>query len=104
MNIVGNFMCGYPGETPEDLEQTRRFIVENDFDRCNVSIFNPIPGTPIHEELLASGEIDAVPRKIDYKAIGYLTEGLTREDLLGFIEAVGDRTRFREKWIKDLVA
>lgn len=104
MNIVGNFMCGYPGETPEDLEQTRRFIVENDFDRCNVSIFNPIPGTPIHEELLASGEIDDVPRKIDYKAIGYLTAGLTREDLLGFIEAVGDKTRFREKWIKDLVA
>lgn len=103
MNIVGNFMCGYPGETPEDLELTRRFIVDNAFDRCNVSIFNPIPGTPIHEELLELGEIDATPRKIDYKAIGYLAEDLTREDLLGFVEAVRVKTQFREMWIKDLV-
>lgn len=104
MTIVGNFMCGYPGETREDLELTRRFMVDNDFDRCNVSIFNPIPGTPIHEELLASGEIDGAPRKIDYKAIGYLTPTLERGDLLGFIEAVRCRTQFRERWIRDLAA
>jgi radical SAM superfamily enzyme YgiQ (UPF0313 family) len=104
LNIVGNFMCGYPGETPEDLELTKRYILDNAFDRCNVSIFNPIPGTPIHDELLAAGEIDATPRRIDYKAIGYLTPGLTRDDLLGFIESVRPRTRFREMWIKDLVA
>lgn len=104
LNIVGNFMCGYPGETPEDLELTKRYILDNAFDRCNVSIFNPIPGTPIHDELLAAGEIDATPRRIDYKAIGYLTPELTRDDLLGFIESVRPRTRFREMWIKDLVA
>ena len=46
-------MFGYPGETNADRVETLRFLEQN---RCcissySVSIFQPIPGTPVYEEI-----------------------------------------------------
>jgi radical SAM superfamily enzyme YgiQ (UPF0313 family) len=41
------FMIGFPGETKETLEETKRFIEEADPDQCFVSNFVPYPGTEV---------------------------------------------------------
>jgi anaerobic magnesium-protoporphyrin IX monomethyl ester cyclase len=43
------FVIGFPGETAETMEETRRFIAEADPDQYFVSNFVPYPGTPVWE-------------------------------------------------------
>ena len=102
MNVAAYFMIGYPGDTVNDLELSKNYILNSNIDRAILNYFNPTPGTPIHEELLKAGKIDSRYDLIDYKSPGYVTEDLTREDLLKFRDAVVEKTRFKVKWIKDL--
>ncbi|MBU6444859.1 MAG: B12-binding domain-containing radical SAM protein [Alphaproteobacteria bacterium] len=105
LNAVAFFIVGYPGEMPDDLEQSRRYIMNSKFDRAIVNLFNPIPGTPIYDELLAAGEIKPKEIKINYRsaeALQYVTPGLTRDALRRFQLDVSEKTRFREMWLKDL--
>lgn len=102
MNVAAYFMAGYPGDTVKDLDLSRNYILNSGIDRAILNFFNPTPGTPIYEELLKQGKIDETCNLIDYKSIGYVTEELTRDDLLKFRQALVDKTRFKEKWIKDL--
>ena len=51
------FIIGYPDETPEDLQLTEEFICDSEFDMFFISNFQPLPGTPIYDELVAKGEI-----------------------------------------------
>lgn len=41
------FVIGFPGETADTLEETRKFIVDADPDQYFVSNFVPYPGTPV---------------------------------------------------------
>lgn len=58
LKVKANFIIGYPGETEEDLLMTEAFIMDNDFDQIGLCFFQPLPGTPVFNELLARGEID----------------------------------------------
>lgn len=60
----GLFMIGFPGEKEADIEKTIDFAVELDIDKTNFSIFMPLPGSEIFEELIYDGEI--VLDKIDW--------------------------------------
>jgi radical SAM superfamily enzyme YgiQ (UPF0313 family) len=54
-----SFMFGIPGETREDIDETVAFLRRN-AGRLSVSgfyFFNPIPGTPVWDELAADGRI-----------------------------------------------
>ena len=66
LNVRGNFMVGFPGETNGDLKKTVKLIRSCKFDFFNISLFYPIPGTPIFDELVATGEIspDYMPQEI----------------------------------------
>jgi anaerobic magnesium-protoporphyrin IX monomethyl ester cyclase len=57
--VSGFFIYGFPWETPEQIEETRKFILSNPFDRMQVLIFNPYPG---------SEEFDVIMNKKDIKA------------------------------------
>ena len=57
------FMIGLPTETEEDARQTREFLKEIKPDWAGISIFTPIPGTPLYKELRSQGKI---PDKPDY--------------------------------------
>ncbi len=57
LKVQGFFMLGYPGESEVDLEKTYNFIVENDFDFVYLADFQPIPGTPVYNELLQDKQI-----------------------------------------------
>lgn len=59
MPCSASFMFGIPGETREDIDQTVAFLRRNRY-RLSVSgfyFFNPIPGTPVWDELVADGRI-----------------------------------------------
>lgn len=49
MTILGYFMVGLPGETPETLEKTLAFARELDLDYAKFSITVPLPGTELFE-------------------------------------------------------
>jgi len=102
MNVAAYFLLGYPGETREDLALTRDYILGSEIDRCIINFFNPIPGTPIYDQLEQRGELGKAPGKINYKQIGYITPELTKEDLQQTMDAIREKTLFREKWLKDL--
>jgi len=57
IKVTAFFIIGYPNETLADIALTEKFIFENDFDFVGISIFQPLPGTPIFHELVAEGRI-----------------------------------------------
>jgi len=46
ITIATDIICGFPGETEEDFEQTLELIEEYKFPILNISQFYPRPGTP----------------------------------------------------------
>ncbi|MEW5896147.1 MAG: radical SAM protein [Nanoarchaeota archaeon] len=57
LKVNGCFIIGYPGETKEDLKETSKLIRKSHFNFFFLNNFQPLPGTPIYEELLQTGEI-----------------------------------------------
>lgn len=47
--ILGYFMVGLPGETPETIQQTAALAAELDVDFAKFSIAMPLPGTPLYD-------------------------------------------------------
>ena len=52
------FIVGYPGETAEDIEETFRLIRTCRFNFVFLANFQPLPGTPVYDDLVAAGEIE----------------------------------------------
>ena len=46
VEIAGDFICGFPGETEEDHRETLSLLEEVRFSQCYVFKFSPRPGTP----------------------------------------------------------
>lgn len=63
LSVRAFFMVGYPGETLEDVDDTIKLIRKCKFDALTIGRFVPLPGTPIYDELVSTGEIppDYVP-------------------------------------------
>jgi anaerobic magnesium-protoporphyrin IX monomethyl ester cyclase len=57
MEVLGTFMIGTPGETPEDIEKTIEFIKELNLDQVGMNITTPFPGTPLWEMAKEKGLI-----------------------------------------------
>jgi radical SAM superfamily enzyme YgiQ (UPF0313 family) len=60
----GSFMIGNPGETEEEIQVTKKFILENDLDGFGVSITTPFPGTKLWEMCEEKG---VIPKEIDWE-------------------------------------
>lgn len=57
LKVQAFFIVGYPGETVEDIEETFRLIRKCKFNFIFLANFHPIPGTPVYQQLVQSGEI-----------------------------------------------
>ena len=57
LDVRGNFMICYPGETKEDIKETVKLIRKSKFDFFQIGRFMPIPGTPIFNDLVRNNEI-----------------------------------------------
>lgn len=57
ISVGGNFIIGSPGETREQMEETRAFVERNrkHLDRCSMGPLQSIPGTPVWEYAKARG-------------------------------------------------
>jgi radical SAM superfamily enzyme YgiQ (UPF0313 family) len=58
LKVHGFFIIGYPGETIEDIRITQNFMRKCRFNMVFINNFQPLPGTPIYDELVKAGEIE----------------------------------------------
>jgi radical SAM superfamily enzyme YgiQ (UPF0313 family) len=82
MLAIGSFIIGYPDETLDDINMTAELIDKCDFDMVSVNKFQPLPGTPIFDELVEKGEIG--PDFIPVDTMGpsrYAPQGMTCAEL-----------------------
>ncbi|MGA2192345.1 MAG: radical SAM protein [Nitrospirota bacterium] len=59
--VSGFFMIGVPGETEQDVSETFQFAKKLELDRYSFSIFVPLPGSDLYDELKAEGTISEDP-------------------------------------------
>ena len=98
LKVKANFIIGFPGETIEDVLLTEDFIKESDFDQIGLAFFQPLPGTPIHEDLVAAGEITDhfVPGR--YSQITYVSPGMDPEALCEAFNRTMNNFRRSKGW------
>ncbi|MBN1353837.1 MAG: cobalamin-dependent protein [Candidatus Omnitrophica bacterium] len=49
ISLHGNFVIGFPDETPQELRETFRFMRKMRFNSVSVAIVDPIPGSRLYE-------------------------------------------------------
>ena len=69
VKVFGFFMIGIPGEDETDVLQTFDLAKELDLDRWTWSIYSPLPGSALYEELIAEGKIE--PYRLDYHQVHF---------------------------------
>ncbi len=69
VKVFGFFMIGIPGEDESDVQQTFELAKELDLDRWTWSIYSPLPGSSLYEELVAEGRIE--PYRLDYNQVRF---------------------------------
>jgi len=77
----GLFMLGYPGETLESIEETKRFVRRIPMDIMNLSKFTPYPGSPIYRDLYGTNIRTDHWQKMNGMNFVWAPEGLTHEQL-----------------------
>ncbi|MFT5285253.1 MAG: anaerobic magnesium-protoporphyrin IX monomethyl ester cyclase [Planctomycetota bacterium] len=99
LKVKANFILGYPGECPEDIMLTARFIEDNHFDNISTCFFQPLPGTPIFDQLIERGEIepDFVPAR--YSQLTYCPPGMSAEWLRDQFNSILNAFRDSKGWI-----
>ncbi len=98
MKVKANFILGYPGEREEDILMTARFIEDNNFDNISVCFFQPLPGTPIFDDLIERGEIqpDFVPAR--YSQLTYTPLGMSADWLCDQFNEILNNFRDSKGW------
>jgi len=79
VGVLCSYIIGFPGETPEEMDQTIKFSVKLNSDYAQYSILTPFPGTPIYYDLDKRGLIatkdwtlyTVLHPLIKYEAYGY---------------------------------
>lgn len=70
-HIEGNFIIGAdPAENDEDLALTRRMLLSLPWTFVSVAVIVPYPGTPVYQQMLAAGQIDADANWDDFVMFG----------------------------------
>ena len=69
VKVFGFFMIGIPGEDEIDVNQTFELAKDFDLDRWTWSIYSPLPGSALYEELIAEGKIE--PYRLDYHQVHF---------------------------------
>jgi anaerobic magnesium-protoporphyrin IX monomethyl ester cyclase len=68
VKVSGFFMVGVPGETERDISMTFQLAKELDLDRYSFSIFVPLPGSDLYDDLLKAGKL---PADMDFSSIHF---------------------------------
>jgi len=69
VKVFGFFMVGIPGEEEADVRQTFELAKELELDRSTWSIYSPLPGSTLYDELIKEGKIE--PYRLDFSQIHF---------------------------------
>lgn len=69
VKVFGFFMIGIPGEDETDVQQTFDLAKTLELDRWTWSIYSPLPGSVLYDELIAEGKVE--PYRLDYHQVHY---------------------------------
>lgn len=69
VKVFGFFMIGIPGEEEQDVQQTFELAKALDLDRWTWSIFSPLPGSSLYDDLVAEGKIE--PYRLDFHQVHF---------------------------------
>ncbi len=58
ISVACSFMLGFPGETREDMEATRKFADKLDPDWCQFNVFIAYPDSSLYQEIMQSRAFD----------------------------------------------
>lgn len=78
LKCSGFFIIGYPDETIKDIEATVDLIKKCRFNFFFLNNFQPLPGTPLYDELVQKGEIEdgLMPKNFSDGVRSYTPESL----------------------------
>lgn len=77
LQVHAFLLLAFPGETEADLALTYEMVMRERFDRISLHIFQPLPGTPVYDRLVAEGKIPADFMPSGYDTLSYCPETLT---------------------------
>jgi radical SAM superfamily enzyme YgiQ (UPF0313 family) len=69
VKVFGFFMIGIPGEEELDVQQTFDMAKALELDRWTWSIYSPLPGSALYEDLIAEGKIE--PYRLDFNQVHF---------------------------------
>jgi anaerobic magnesium-protoporphyrin IX monomethyl ester cyclase len=69
VKVFGFFMIGIPGEEELDVQQTFELAKVLELDRWTWSIYSPLPGSALYEDLIAEGKIE--PYRLDFNQVHF---------------------------------
>jgi anaerobic magnesium-protoporphyrin IX monomethyl ester cyclase len=69
VRVFGFFMIGIPGEEEDDVRQTFELAKQLELDRWSWSIYSPLPGSPLYDDLVAEGRIE--PFALDHTRVHF---------------------------------
>jgi len=69
VKAFGFFMIGIPGEQEIDVQQTFELAKELALDRWTWSIYSPLPGSELYQELIAEGKIE--PYRLEFNQVHF---------------------------------
>ena len=82
IGILGSFVLGYDGDTPDVFEKTLRFCEEARLEAAIFPILTPYPGTVVRKRLEAEGRIISSNwRDYDMEHVTFRPNGMTVEQL-----------------------
>lgn len=83
IGILGSFVLGYDGDTPDVFEKTLRFCEAARLESAIFPILTPYPGTAVRKRLEAEGRIISSDwRDYDMEHVTFRPSGMTSEQLL----------------------
>ncbi len=82
IGILGSFVMGYDGDTPDIFERTLRFCEDARMEAAIFPILTPYPGTEVRRRLEAEGRIVSNDwRDYDMEHVTYRPVGMTAREL-----------------------
>jgi len=69
VKVFGFFMIGIPGEEEIDVRQTFELAKALELDRWTWSIYSPLPGSALYQELIAEGKIE--PFRLEFNQVHF---------------------------------
>lgn len=80
--LMGMFIAGLDGDTPQIFSQLRDFILENRLTEMDFAVLTPMPGTPLFERLEREGRILSRDwQRYNWYQANFQPRGMTPQEL-----------------------